>query len=379
MTLEFQGDLAVLRGFGEHWDPEAKIPASLSPLERLLPDSDPPTASAEAELVRQLVYGEAILFVAVVQAPLGLEAWATWCESDEATARQQTPPGDLGRLARLQLDAPALLVEVLDQIGVTRIHRSMFLRFARRTHVPLTSRFDEQFEGMEDVRTSLVLRNLKLGVWATHIPGFSSRESLVYGTIGVADAVDRFEVDRGRVSTYARSWIKARKSRASANFIEALRDSNFTVEQRMKVRSTVGAIRDRGEEPTTLEILEEVEGLDLRRIVEVYQKRRFGERLAADGVGRASRLLDLCSEEPLLDPLREAELSKMWTLVQEAIRPLPDRQRGIVLARLGLVDGKSRTLSNIGRDFGLSRERIRQLQNAGFEAIARFVSNGSDK
>jgi len=261
------------------------------------------------------------------------------------------------------------LLATLEQLGVHRNHRAHFLRQVSHHNGFLAARYRDKFKLLYAVRRPLLWRNLRMTLWFTRIPAFSQRESLIYGAISLEDTIDRFERGRGRISTYARTWIKARKIRASSNWVSALRDSGHTAERRMKTRAAAAAIRGSGAEPTPEDLVDCVESLELFRVAEVYRGRPLGARLAAIGFSDAPRLLDLTTEEPLHDEGRVERLSLIWSAVQDEIARLPTRKKKIVVARLGLLGGKTQTLAKIGRTLGLSRERVRQLEKTAFETL----------
>ncbi len=369
----FDVELDELRGFGDSSSDKVGRVEAITPLEAMVPGAEPLGADAESDQLQVLVVGEARLFLDVLATAAGQEAWGRWTGTDEARAIKDTPPTDLSGLSGAALVPLWRVLDLLQRVEVKRLHRALFLRFIWREAPGLSGRFRRQFDAMEEARLQLVLRNLKLAVWLNTIPAFSSRENLLYGTIGVADAIDRFELDRGRVSTYALNWIRARKSQASASWVGGLRDPGYLTEQRMKIRAAVGAARQVGKEATISEVLDSVEGIDARRVVEVYRRRPLGERLGTEGVGGAARLLDLGCENPLIDRPRGERLRATWKVVEEAILGIPSRQQDIVRSRLGLHDGQSRTLAEIGEDHGVSRERIRQLEKVAFESIRKQV------
>lgn len=373
MTTGFRRDLAILRGFGEEWSPEAPLPDPLSPLERHRLEPPPATADQQARLVQRLLYREAALIQAAVQAPGGAEAWTSWRRSNRPKAGQQPLPRTLGRLSRLRSSAPLLLVEELKALGVQRIHRAQFLRDLRQDHPELADRNQDRFRELDGCREALILRSLHRARWDVRMPDSTLRESLVFNSIIFAYAMEQFEVDRRHVTNYAWSKIYSLRKKASNSFRVALRDSTNMAEQRATLRRHVAELRQRAE-PSNARGIAEAVGIPLRRVVDLYQRRHLGERLAAKGVGGATRLLDLRSEDPLLDERSEEELIRLWELVHAAIHGLTWRRRQIANARLGLIDGSTPSLSAIGEDFDLSRERIRQIQNDAFESIARQVA-----
>ncbi len=373
MSPSFAANLDLLRGFGPGWEEGAEVPLTVSPLERLVQDAEPLGAELEKTLLQMLVFREAALFAEVLHLEEGAREWARWVEGEVARARKQPPPVDITPVRELSCPDPARLADALNDAGFRRIHRALFLRHVRRSNPSLSSRFETRFKQLEVARRPLLLHNLKLALWSTRIPAFSSCEALLYGTIGIADAIDRFELDRGRVSTYAGSWIRARKSRASANWVGALRDPGYLAEQRMKLRTAAADIREAGGEPTVSDLVGVVEGIEPRRVAEVYRGRHLGGRLASKGAGGAQLLLDLSTEDPLHDWVRFEQLKATWMLVQAALEKLPERQRHIASARLGLADGRRPTLSELGETHGLSRERIRQLERMAFQAVRKHA------
>lgn len=371
----FALDLDCLRGFGPMREDETVTLSRLSPLERLLPHARPLKPSDVAALLFELVEGEAVLLGAIMQTAEGTSEWSRWVASGEADSWKGDPPPSQVRIARSFLSAIHVmeLLAMLDRVGVHRVHRAHFLRYARRHNQTLATQFRDAFQRLEVVQRPLLSQNLRLTLSYTQIPAFSNQESLIYGAIGLKDTIDRFELGRARVSTYARAWIRARKSRASANWVNALRDPGHTAERRMKTRAVAATIRASGVEPTAAELVERVDALESNRVAEVYRGRPLGARLAAVGLSEAPRLLDLTTEESLHDRERGERLRLIWSVVQEEIAQLPDRQAFIAATRLGLLGGGNRTLAAIGQTFGVSRERIRQLEHSAFETIRSRV------
>jgi len=369
MGAVFEAELKAIRGFGDDGGVDADSLVGVSPLERLLPAAQPLDREDEALLARLLVRREGALLVAAVRRPEGAEAWRHWSEMAEATSKRTPPPGDPAAIQRVNDDDAA---SGLDHIDLDRVHRSGFLRHLQRTE-SVPDRLKDDFQRLDDVRHTLLFRNVRFARWATPIPWFSARESLLFGTLGLVAALDRFEPGRSRVTTYARHLVKARKTRASRRWTSALRDPGYQSEQRMKVRAITAEYRQEEREPSIDDLVEGVDGVDRRRVAELYRPRPLGERLAAEGGGGAARLLDLMTEDPLLDEQRQALLRGVWELVQERLNGLPERERHVASSRLGLEDQRRPTLAQLGSVLGLSRERVRQIEKAALESIRVHV------
>ncbi len=370
MNALFDAELNALRGVAEsHEVGDASLRAA-SPLERLLEHAEPLNREDEELLLRLVVRREATLILIILRTAEGSNAWKQWVTTPEATSRKTTPPSDPAVIRRAAARDGA---DGLDRIGLNRAHRAGFLRHIQRVSFT-TPQQDDDFRRLDDARRTLVVRNLRLALWATPIPWLSMRESLLFGTLGVIEALDRLEYGRARISTYARSWVKARKTLANRRWTSSMRDSGHHVELRMKVRTVTTELRQDPTEPSVDDLMDRLEGVDRRRVAEVYRSRAQGERLGSLGVGGAMRLLDLETDDPLHNEERRVRLQELWALVQKHLSELPRRDRRIASARLGLVGSKRPTLSALGSTLGLSRERIRQIEKAVFESIRQRVA-----
>ena len=222
--------------------------------------------------------------------------------------------------------------------------------------------------GSKKAREKMITANLRLVVKIAHDfsnYGLPLLDLVSEGNIGLMKAVERFDpMKGGKLSTYASWWIKQSIKRALANQSKTIRLPVHLVDKIGKIRRVSAQMTEElGREPSNDELAEEL-GLSEAKVAHLknvaVRPASLDAKINADD---DTAFGDLVSDESAEDPFAALRDKDLREEVGDLLDVLDPRERKIISFRFGLGGGKERTLEEVGHKFGVTRERIRQLQN----------------
>lgn len=184
------------------------------------------------------------------------------------------------------------------------------------------------------------------------------------GNLGLIKAIDKFDYEKGfKFSTYATWWIRQAITRAIADQARTIRIPVHMVETINKyIRISRQLLQELGRDPKPDEIAERM-GITIEKIREI-QKISLDPVSLETPIGEEedSHLGDFVEDEGALSPPESAAFMLLKKHLEEVLDTLTDREKKVLSLRFGLYDGRSRTLEEVGKEFGVTRERIRQIE-----------------
>ncbi|NJQ16825.1 RNA polymerase sigma factor [Streptomyces bohaiensis] len=280
--------------------------------------------------------------------------------------------GDLLRQYLREIGRIPLLSAAEEVELATRVEAGLFAEERLATTPPADERLARDLQRLvirgRLAKRQLIEANLRLVVSVAKRylgRGLTMLDLVQEGNLGLIRAVEKFDYTRGfKFSTYATWWIRQAMSRAIADQARTIRVPVHVVELINRViRVQRGLLQERGQEPTPQEIALHL-GLTTERVREILRLAQDPISLQAP-VGEEDdvNLGDLIEDTDVPNPAESAAFLMLREHLGCVLSTLGDRERRVVELRYGLVDGRPRTLEEIGCLFGVTRERIRQIEH----------------
>ena len=233
-------------------------------------------------------------------------------------------------------------------------------------------------KGDKKAREDMIKANLRLVVKIAHDYeglGLPLLDLINEGNIGLMKAVERFDPAKGgKLSTYGSWWIKQSIKRALANQSKTIRLPVHLVDKISKMRRTAMRLQEEfGREPTDEELGEEL-GVSALRVSQLRTAAIRPASLDAPiGDDDSNNFAEVVQDENAFTPFEQLEDKTVTKMLQEMIKTLDPREATILRYRFGLDGGPEKTLEEVGQKFGVTRERVRQIQNIALSKLRKMI------
>ena len=233
-------------------------------------------------------------------------------------------------------------------------------------------------KGDKKAREHMIKANLRLVVKIARDYegiGLPLLDLISEGNIGLMKAVERFDPAKGgKLSTYGSWWIKQSIKRALANQSKTIRLPVHLVDKISKMRKTAMKLQEElGHEPTDEELADEM-GMTAARVRQMRQAAIRPASLDAPiGDDDSNNFSDVVEDENATSPYDNLEDKTVVNMLQDMVKHLDDREATILGYRFGLDGGSEKTLEEVGVKFGVTRERVRQIQNLALRKLRKMI------
>jgi len=233
-------------------------------------------------------------------------------------------------------------------------------------------------KGDKKAREQMIKANLRLVVKIARDYegiGLPLLDLISEGNIGLMKAVERFDPAKGgKLSTYGSWWIKQSIKRALANQSKTIRLPVHLVDKISKMRRTAMRLQEEfGREPTDEELGEEL-GITAARVAQMRMAAIRPASLDAPiGDEDSNNFAEVVQDESADTPYEQLEEKTVTRMLQEMVKTLDPREATILRSRFGLDGGSQKTLEEVGQKFGVTRERVRQIQNIALKKLRKMI------
>jgi len=269
---------------------------------------------------------------------------------------------------RTSYDGDTAIKLYLREIGQVRL-------LTREEEIYLAARIKR---GDKKSRERMIKANLRLVVKIARDYeglGLPLLDLISEGNIGLMKAVERFDPSKGgKLSTYGSWWIKQSIKRALANQSKTIRLPVHLVDKISKMRRTAMKLQEElGREPTDEELAGEL-GISAGRVSQMRQAAIRPASLDAPiGDEDSDTFAEVVQDEAAETPYAQLEDKTVTRMLREMVKTLDNREATILRSRFALDGGTEQTLEEVGKKFGVTRERVRQIQNVALRKLRKMI------